>query len=168
MRVGCSWPRLELKPGIESLCSLYPTKAAPCYIEQRKYARAPAVLRRRPSTKATTQTRRRSDSRHGLLLATQISHESEMKTASLSVLEALLKSLKIESSGGMVVEAITLIRCIIELALKLLVELVSNRCTAPAASRADSSGRCRLFWHSDSQDASRSRSRPKGDCSDHQ
>jgi hypothetical protein len=62
-----------------------------------------------------------------LLLATQISHESEMKTVLLSVLEALLKTLKIENSGETVVEAMTLIRCIIRLVLKLLVEPASNK-----------------------------------------
>jgi hypothetical protein len=60
-----------------------------------------------------------------LLLATQISHESEMKTVLLSVLEALLKTLK--NSGETVVEAMTLIRCIIRLVLKLLVEPASNK-----------------------------------------
>jgi hypothetical protein len=63
-----------------------------------------------------------------LLLATQISHESEMKPVLLSVLEALLKTLKIKNSGEAVVEAMTLIRCIIRLVLKLLVEPASNKC----------------------------------------
>lgn len=62
-----------------------------------------------------------------LLLATQISHESEMKTVLLSVLEELLKTLKLENSGETVVEAMTLIRCIIRLVLKLLVEPAANK-----------------------------------------
>jgi len=62
-----------------------------------------------------------------LLLATQISHESEMKTVLLSVLEALLKTLKVENSGEPVAEAMTLLRCIIRLVLKLLVEPAANR-----------------------------------------
>lgn len=63
-----------------------------------------------------------------LLLATQISHSSEMKGVLLSVLEALLKTLRTrETKGETVVEAMALIRCIIRLALKLLVEPAANR-----------------------------------------
>lgn len=62
-----------------------------------------------------------------LLLATQISHQSEMKIVLLSVLEALLKTLKVENSGETVVEAMTLIRCIIRLGLGLLVDPTANR-----------------------------------------
>ena len=62
-----------------------------------------------------------------LLLATQISHQSEMKAVLLSVLEALLKTLKMGDSGEVVVEAMTLIRCMIRLALGLLVEPTVNR-----------------------------------------
>jgi len=65
--------------------------------------------------------------RRMLLLATQISHQSEMKAVLLSVLEALLKTLKAGDSGEVVVEAMTLIRCIIRLALGLLVEPVTNK-----------------------------------------
>lgn len=57
-----------------------------------------------------------------LLLATKLSHESEMKNVLLSVLEALLKTLSISSSGETVVEAMALLRCIIRLVLKLLTE----------------------------------------------
>ncbi|KAJ7752626.1 meiosis protein SPO22/ZIP4 like-domain-containing protein [Mycena metata] len=125
-------------------------KAALCYIEQREYARASAVIRRCPSTEATTHyvlfltavhqglddeairairdmAKAADFDRKMLLLATQISHESKMKTVLLSVLEALLKTLKIENSGETVVEAMTLIRCIIRLVLKLLVEPASNK-----------------------------------------
>ncbi|KAJ7030194.1 meiosis protein SPO22/ZIP4 like-domain-containing protein [Mycena alexandri] len=125
-------------------------KAALCYIEQREYARASAVIRRCPSTEATTHyvlfltavhqglddeairairdmVKAADFDRKMLLLATQISHESEMKTVLLSVLEALLKTLKIENNGETVVEAMTLIRCIIRLVLKLLVEPASNK-----------------------------------------
>lgn len=62
-----------------------------------------------------------------LLLATQISHQSEMKAVLLSVLEALLKTLKVGNSGETVVEAMTLIRCIIRLALGLLVDPTANK-----------------------------------------
>ncbi|KAF7367752.1 hypothetical protein MSAN_00839200 [Mycena sanguinolenta] len=125
-------------------------KAALCYIEQHEYAKASAVIRRCPSNEATTHyvmfltavhqglddeaIRAIQDmvkavdfDRKMLLLATQISHESEMKPVLLSVLEALLKTLKIENSGETVVEAMTLIRCIIRLVLKLLVEPASNK-----------------------------------------
>ncbi|KAJ7877618.1 meiosis protein SPO22/ZIP4 like-domain-containing protein [Mycena leptocephala] len=125
-------------------------KAALCYIEQREFARASAVIRRCPSNEATTHyvlfltavhqglddeairairdmVKAADFDRKMLLLATQISHESEMKTVLLSVLEALLKTLKIENSGETVVEAMTLIRCIIRLVLKLLVEPASNK-----------------------------------------
>lgn len=62
-----------------------------------------------------------------LLLATQISHQSEMKGVLLAVLENLLKTLKIGSNAE-VAEAITLNRCIIKLILSLLVEPTANRC----------------------------------------
>lgn len=62
-----------------------------------------------------------------LLLATQISHQSEMRTLLLSVLEGLLKTLKMGSSGDVVVQAMTLIRCIIKLILQLLVEPAVNK-----------------------------------------
>ncbi|KAJ6605346.1 meiosis protein SPO22/ZIP4 like-domain-containing protein [Mycena vulgaris] len=120
-------------------------KAALCYIEQHEYARASTVIRRCPSNEATTHyvvfltavhqairavkdmVKAADFDRKMLLLATQISHESEMKTVLLSVLEALLKTLKIENSGETVVEAITLLRCIIRLMLKLLVEPAANK-----------------------------------------
>ena len=62
-----------------------------------------------------------------LLLATQISHQSEMKGVLLAVLESLLKTLKIGSNAE-VAEAMTLIRCILKLILGLLVEPAANRC----------------------------------------
>jgi len=62
-----------------------------------------------------------------LLLATQISHQLEMKGVLLAVLENLLKTLKIGSNAE-VTEAITLNRCIIKLILSLLVEPAANRC----------------------------------------
>lgn len=65
--------------------------------------------------------------RNMLLLATQISHQSEMKSVLLLVLEALLKTLKLDSSSETVVEAMTLIRCIIRLALGLLVDPTANK-----------------------------------------
>ncbi|KAF8867919.1 hypothetical protein BD779DRAFT_1685070 [Infundibulicybe gibba] len=62
-----------------------------------------------------------------LLLATQISHQSEMKAVLLSSLEALLKTLRTGNSGEAVVEALSLIRCIIRLVLNLLLEPGANK-----------------------------------------
>jgi hypothetical protein len=66
--------------------------------------------------------------RNMLLLATQICHRSEQKRILLSVLEALLKTLKLGSSGEIVVEAMALLRCIIKLILGLLVDPLANWC----------------------------------------
>lgn len=62
-----------------------------------------------------------------LLLATQLSHESEMKSLLLAVLEALLKTLKVGNSDETAIEAMSLIRCIIRLVLKLLVEPAADK-----------------------------------------
>lgn len=62
-----------------------------------------------------------------LLLATQLAHETEMRTVLLSVLEALLKTLKFGNSGETAVEAVNLLRCIIRMILRLLVEPGANR-----------------------------------------
>ncbi|KAF8060777.1 meiosis protein SPO22/ZIP4 like-domain-containing protein, partial [Lyophyllum atratum] len=128
-------------------------KAALCYIEYREYARASTVIRRCPTNEGKThyvmfliaihqgqlppttiravrEMQKAPDfDRNMLLLATQISHQSEMKGVLLSVLEALLKTLKLDNSGETAVEAMTLIRCIIRLALGLLVEPTANRTT---------------------------------------
>ena len=65
--------------------------------------------------------------RNMLLLATQICHRSEQKRILLSVLVALLDTLKLGSSREIVVEAVALLRCIIKLILGLLVDPLSNR-----------------------------------------
>lgn len=65
--------------------------------------------------------------RHMLFLATQLSHQSDMKPVLLTVLESLLKTLKIGSNGDVVVEAMALIRCIIRLAHSLLQEPTSSK-----------------------------------------
>ncbi|KIJ97167.1 hypothetical protein K443DRAFT_106039 [Laccaria amethystina LaAM-08-1] len=120
-------------------------KAALCYIEKREYAHASTIIRRCPTNEATTHyiifltavhqaIRAISDmqkapdfDRKMLLLATQISHQSEMRTLLLSVLEGLLKTLKMGSSGDVVAQAMTLIRCIVKLILQLLVEPAANK-----------------------------------------
>lgn len=66
--------------------------------------------------------------RRMLLLATQISHQLESKGVLLSVLEALLATLVVGSGGcETVVEAMTLIRCIIRLVLKLMSDPTANQ-----------------------------------------
>lgn len=63
-----------------------------------------------------------------LLLATQISHQSEMKAVLLSVLEALLNTMRRGNvKGEGIEEAMSLVRCIIRLSLKILDEPVVNR-----------------------------------------
>ncbi|KAJ8503294.1 hypothetical protein ONZ45_g10982 [Pleurotus djamor] len=126
-------------------------KAALCYIEQREYAKATTVIRRCPSNEAVTQyivlliavhqgmddeaTRAVQEmvkapdfDRRMLLLATQLSHDLDMKPLLLKVLQALLRTLKFGDGGGeTAVEAMTLLRCIIRLILKLLAEPGANR-----------------------------------------
>ncbi|KAG6844876.1 hypothetical protein H0H87_002821 [Tephrocybe sp. NHM501043] len=139
-------------------------KAALCYIEQREFAQASTVIRRCPANEAKTHyvifiiavhqgleteaIRAVRDmveapdfDRNMLLLATQISHQSEMKGVLLSVLEALLKTLKLDTSGETAVEAMTLIRCIIRLALAFLTEPSANRSVRHPTFAAGSSHR---------------------------
>ncbi|KAE9404331.1 hypothetical protein BT96DRAFT_853832, partial [Gymnopus androsaceus JB14] len=127
-------------------------KAALCYIEQHEYSRAAAVIRCCPSNEATTHyvafltaihqglddeaiksmhemVNAPDFDRKMLLLATKLSHESEMKNVLLAVLEALLKTLKLSSSGETVVEAMALLRCIIRLVLKLFVDPAAIKST---------------------------------------
>jgi hypothetical protein len=68
-----------------------------------------------------------------LLLAVQVSHESGTQSVLLRVLEQLLGTLRRSTcsrgaSGESVVEAMTLLRCIIRLGHKLLMDPVSNKC----------------------------------------
>ncbi|KAJ7066261.1 meiosis protein SPO22/ZIP4 like-domain-containing protein [Mycena amicta] len=131
-------------------------KAALCHIEQKEYATAATVIRRCPAgighREAATQyvlfiaavhqgledeairavremVKAADFDRKMLLLATQISHDSEMKTVLLTVLEALLTTLRLEknSAGETAVEAMALIRCMIRLVVKLLVEPTANK-----------------------------------------
>ncbi|KAK0446558.1 uncharacterized protein EV420DRAFT_1313772 [Desarmillaria tabescens] len=125
-------------------------KAALCYIEHREYAKASAVIRRCPITEAAThyvifltavhqgiddeairavQDMMKSPDfdRKMLLLATQISHESENRRILLAALEALLKTLKLSKGGETVLEAMSLLRCIIKLVLRLLTEPAADK-----------------------------------------
>ncbi|KAJ4485242.1 hypothetical protein J3R30DRAFT_3282666 [Lentinula aciculospora] len=125
-------------------------KAALCYIELREYSRAAAVIRCCAPDEAATHylaflvaihqgledeaiksmhemVHALNFDRQMLLLATRISHESELKNVLLAVLEALLKTVKVSNSGETVVEAMALLRCIIRLVLKLLAEPTATR-----------------------------------------
>ncbi|TFK28437.1 hypothetical protein FA15DRAFT_60912 [Coprinopsis marcescibilis] len=125
-------------------------KAALCYLEQKEYSKASTIIRRCSLNEARTQyiifltafhqgleeeaicaikaIQAAPDfDRTMLLLATQISHRSELKRILLAVLEGLLKSLKLGSSGEIVVEAMALLRCIIRVILGLLVDPLANR-----------------------------------------
>jgi len=62
-----------------------------------------------------------------LLLACQLSHEMDLKTLLLTVLRALLDTLNAQTRLESMAEAMTLIRCIIRLVLKLLGEPAANR-----------------------------------------
>ncbi|KAJ4477669.1 meiosis protein SPO22/ZIP4 like-domain-containing protein [Lentinula edodes] len=127
-------------------------KAALCYIEQREYSRSAAAIRSCPSNEAATHylafliatyqgledeaiksmhamVNAPDFDRQMLLLATKISHESQMKKVLLAILEALLTTLKISNSGETVIEAMALLRCIIRLIIKLLAEPIATRST---------------------------------------
>lgn len=62
-----------------------------------------------------------------LLLATRMAHESHMNQLLLTVLEALLRTLKRGENIEADIEATTLIRCIIRIVISLLDELESNQ-----------------------------------------
>ncbi|KAF9552702.1 hypothetical protein CPC08DRAFT_261815 [Agrocybe pediades] len=125
-------------------------KAVLCHIEQRDFALASTLIRRCPTNEAATSyimfliaIHQGLDSeairaiqdmmkapdfdRKMLLLATQISHQSEMKNVLLVVLESLLRTLKIGTNGEMLIEAMSLMRCIVKLTLTLLVEPTANK-----------------------------------------
>ncbi|EJD04521.1 uncharacterized protein FOMMEDRAFT_146421 [Fomitiporia mediterranea MF3/22] len=120
-------------------------KAALCYIEQREYARASQVIRRCPDDQSSTFYLRflaaayqglEDDAvaaiqnmasapdfdKKMLLLATQLSHESDLKIVLLTCLEALLKTLQSRGPIDSDVEAICLARCIIRLVMRLMKE----------------------------------------------
>ncbi|KIY73384.1 hypothetical protein CYLTODRAFT_386998 [Cylindrobasidium torrendii FP15055 ss-10] len=139
-------------------------KAALCYVEDKQYAQASAVLRRCDPKEAATHyvkflisVKQGIDdvaikavqdmatcedfNRKMLLLATQISHASENKAILLAALKALLVSLELDhgaptvgdesgdksGKGHGVVEAMTLIRCIVKLVLRIIVEPAANK-----------------------------------------
>jgi len=62
-----------------------------------------------------------------LHLVIQLSHERDMKSLLLMVLNTLLKTLTIGERGEVLIDAMTLVRCIIRLVLKLLSEPAANK-----------------------------------------
>ncbi|KAI6000917.1 meiosis protein SPO22/ZIP4 like-domain-containing protein, partial [Pisolithus marmoratus] len=129
-----------LGPSCTSKCL---RKAALCHIQQKEYARAAFAVKRCPVNGATTRyvafliavhqgledeaTRAVREmveapdfDRRMLLLACRLANESDMKSLLLSVLMALLDTLNFRSNVENLTEAMTLIRCIIRLTLKLL------------------------------------------------
>ncbi|GBE78570.1 hypothetical protein BKA93DRAFT_799652 [Sparassis latifolia] len=138
-----------ISPTSDSKCY---RKAALCHIQQKEYAKASAVIRRCAHTEAATcyvlllvavhqgledeaidairsMVIAPDFDRKMLMLATRLANESEMKALLLSALEALLDVVKIRQGPATDVEALTLIRCIIRLVLKLLAEPGPNRMT---------------------------------------
>ncbi|KAK7688019.1 hypothetical protein QCA50_008389 [Cerrena zonata] len=125
-------------------------KAALCYIHQQDYAKVSAVLQRCDHDEAATHyvmlltavkqgledeairatramARCPDFDRNMLLLATQLAHESDMKTLLLSILEELLQTVNMRVNDEFQSEALTLIRCIIRLVVKLLGEPGAKR-----------------------------------------
>ncbi|KAL0578367.1 sporulation-specific protein 22 [Marasmius crinis-equi] len=120
----------EVCPTSSSKCY---RKAALCHIERKEYAKASAVIRCCSTNEAATHyvlfltavhqgledeairalhnmVEAPDFDRKMLLLATQLSHNMEMKSVLLNALEALLKTLKGSQDGETVIEAMTLLR----------------------------------------------------------
>ncbi|KAF8919136.1 hypothetical protein CPB85DRAFT_1429768 [Mucidula mucida] len=123
-------------------------KAALSHIEHREFAKASALMRRCPSNEAATHyvmfltavhqgkysikavqemVKCPDFDRRMLLLATQLSHQSENRLVLLAALKALLNTLKVPSGGETLVEAMTLIRYILKLVLRLLTKTAPNK-----------------------------------------
>ncbi|KAI0078527.1 hypothetical protein K474DRAFT_1660335 [Panus rudis PR-1116 ss-1] len=118
-------------------------KAALCYVQQKDYARASAIIQRCPQDEAAThyvslltsvrqgledeaiqaaQAMAASTDldRNMLLLTTQLAHESGMKNLLLLALEELLEKICVHDQGEFQQEALLLTRCILRLLLKLV------------------------------------------------
>ncbi|KAH8111444.1 meiosis protein SPO22/ZIP4 like-domain-containing protein [Phellopilus nigrolimitatus] len=125
-------------------------KAALCYVEQREYARASQIIQRCPSGQSSTfyllfltavyqgleedavsavqdMANAPDFDRKMLLLATQLAHESDLKSVLLAALEALLKTLQSHGPMDSDVEAILLARCIIRLVIRLMKETSNEK-----------------------------------------
>ncbi|THH10579.1 hypothetical protein EW145_g1240 [Phellinidium pouzarii] len=118
-------------------------KAALCYIEQGEYARASQVIHHCPKGQSSTfyllflsavHQGLEEDAvsaiqdmavapdfdRKMLLLATQLAHESDIKSVLLASLEALLKTVQSHGPTDSDIEAVLLARCIIRLVIRLM------------------------------------------------
>ncbi|OSD05749.1 hypothetical protein PYCCODRAFT_1432287 [Trametes coccinea BRFM310] len=123
-------------------------KAALCYVQCGEHSQASATIRRCPPTDAATQyvalliaahqgledeavtavramVHASNFNKKMLLLATRLASDSGMKTLLLSVLEALLDA-SIREGVEAEAEAITLVRCIIRLVLRMMSEPAAN------------------------------------------
>ncbi|KAG1855968.1 meiosis protein SPO22/ZIP4 like-domain-containing protein [Suillus subluteus] len=120
-------------------------KAALAHLKRKDYAHAGSIIRRCPDTEATTQyvtfliavyqgledeaiksirnmVHAANFDRKMILLACRLAHDLDMKNLLLNVLKALLETLNLRENVGNVTEAMTLVRCIIRLIVKLLGE----------------------------------------------
>ncbi|KAJ8589076.1 SPO22-domain-containing protein [Rhizopogon salebrosus TDB-379] len=120
-------------------------KAALAHLKRKDYAQAGSIIRRCPDTEATTQyvtfliavhqgledeaiksihnmVHAVDFDRRMILLACRLAHDLDMKGLLLNVLKALLDTLNTREKVGDITEAMTLIRCIIRLIIKLLAE----------------------------------------------
>ncbi|EPQ61285.1 hypothetical protein GLOTRDRAFT_31559, partial [Gloeophyllum trabeum ATCC 11539] len=120
-------------------------KAALALIHGKEYGRAYTAIRHCPTDEAATyyvvfltavhqairavkdMVNSSDFDRNMLLLATQMAHESELKCLLLTILDALLQTLKDDESIETEIDAITIIRCLVRLILKLLSEPGANR-----------------------------------------
>ncbi|KAG1809768.1 uncharacterized protein HD556DRAFT_1223242, partial [Suillus plorans] len=115
-------------------------KAALAHLKQKDYAHAGSIIRRCPDTEATTQyvkfliavhqaintirnmVHAANFDRKMILLACRLAHDLDMKNLLLNVLKALLETLNLRENVGNSTEAMTLVRCITRLIVKLLGE----------------------------------------------
>ncbi|KAL5476400.1 SPO22_3 [Sanghuangporus weigelae] len=109
-------------------------KAALCYTEQREYARASQIIQRCPSDQSSTfylqfltaVYQGFEEDAVAAIKAWLLSHESDLKIATLASLEALLKTLHRYGPMESDVEAICIARCIVRLVIRLIKEAQSR------------------------------------------
>lgn len=124
-------------------------KAALAHLKRKDYAQAGSIIRRCPDGDATTQyvtfliavhqgledeaiksicnmVHAVDFDRKMILLACRLAHDLDMKDLLLNVLKALLDTLNTREKVGSITEAMTLIRCIIRLIIKLLADPVAD------------------------------------------
>ncbi|KAG1775142.1 meiosis protein SPO22/ZIP4 like-domain-containing protein [Suillus placidus] len=120
-------------------------KAALAHLKRKDYAHAGSIIRRCPDTEATTQyvtfliavyqgledeaiksirnmVHAVNFDRKMILLACRLAHDLDMKNLLLNVLKALLETMNFRENVENITEAMTLVRCIIRLIVKLLGE----------------------------------------------